>query len=189
MSKPSRTSNGTVIKSSLTIIPVCFPGPFKHCSKRKMDQVDAKYDAEIEAAQGNTEEVERLENEKAQKKLDIQKKYADVNFAIKASQIIADTAVSIMKAYADLGPIAGSIAAALMGVTGAAQLASAKAERDKIKNMTLSGSNSGSSGTGARVATGRQSGGKIDVRAPGWKLFPDADYDLMHGDSLTVLLS
>lgn len=38
-----------------------------------------------------------------------------------------------MKAYADLGPIAGSIAAALMGVTGAAQLASAKAERDKIK--------------------------------------------------------
>ena len=76
-----------------------------------MDQVDAKYDAEIEAAQGNTEEVERLENEKAQRKLDIQKKYADVNFAIKASQIIADTAVSIMKAYADLGPIAGSIAA------------------------------------------------------------------------------
>ena len=143
-----------------------------------MDQVDAKYDAEIEAAQGNTEEVERLENEKAQKKLDIQKKYADVNFAIKASQIIADTAVSIMKAYADLGPIAGSIAAALMGVTGAAQLASAKAERDKIKNMTLSGSNSGSSGTGARIATGRQSGGKIDVRrAQDGKLFPDADYD------------
>jgi hypothetical protein len=77
-----------------------------------------------------------------------------------------------------------------MGVTGAAQLASAKAERDKIKNMTLSGSNSGSSGTGARVATGRQSGGKIDVRrAQDGKLFPDATTTLMHGDSLTVLLS
>lgn len=155
-----------------------FSGAVQALQQAEMDQVDAKYDAEIEAAQGNTEEVERLENEKAQKKLDIQKKYADVNFAIKASQIIADTAVSIMKAYADLGPIAGSIAAALMGVTGAAQLASAKAERDKIKNMTLSGSNSGSSGTGARVATGRQSGGKIDVRrAQDGKLFPDADYD------------
>ena len=155
-----------------------FSGAIQALQQAEMDQVDAKYDAEIEAAQGNTEEVERLENEKAQKKLDIQKKYADVNFAIKASQIIADTAVSIMKAYADLGPIAGSIAAALMGVTGAAQLASAKAERDKIKNMTLSGSNSGSSGTGARVATGRQSGGKIDVRrAQDGKLFPDADYD------------
>lgn len=155
-----------------------FSGAVQALQQAEMDQVDAKYDAEIEAAQGNTEEVERLESEKAQKKLDIQKKYADVNFAIKASQIIADTAVSIMKAYADLGPIAGSIAAALMGVTGAAQLASAKAERDKIKNMTLSGSNSGSSGTGARVATGRQSGGKIDVRrAQDGKLFPDADYD------------
>lgn len=155
-----------------------FSGAIQALQQAEMDQVDAKYDAEIEAAQGNTEEVERLENEKAQKKLDIQKKYADVNFAIKASQIIADTAVSIMKAYADLGPIAGSIAAALMGVTGAAQLASAKAERDKIKNMTLSGSNSGSSGTDARVATGRQSGGKIDVRrAQDGKLFPDADYD------------
>ena len=134
-----------------------FSGAIQALQQAEMDQVDAKYDAEIEAAQGNTEEVERLENEKAQKKLDIQKKYADVNFAIKASQIIADTAVSIMKAYADLGPIAGSIAAALMGVTGAAQLASAKAERDKIKNMTLSGSNSGSSGPGARIATCRQS--------------------------------
>lgn len=155
-----------------------FSGAIQALQQAEMDQVDAKYDAEIEAAQGNTEEVERLENEKAQRKLDIQKKYADVNFAIKASQIIADTAVSIMKAYADLGPIAGSIAAALMGVTGAAQLASAKAERDKIKNMTLSGSNSGSSGTGARIATGRQSGGKIDVRrAQDGKLFPDADYD------------
>lgn len=155
-----------------------FSGAVQALQQAEMDQVDAKYDAEIEAAQGDAEEVERLENEKAQKKLDIQKKYADVNFAIKASQIIADTAVSIMKAYADLGPIAGSIAAALMGVTGIAQLASAKAERDKVKNMTLSGSGSSSGGTGARVATGRQSGGKIDVRrAQDGKLFPDSDYD------------
>lgn len=83
-----------------------------------------------------------------------------------------------MKAYADLGPIAGSIAAALMGVTGIAQLASAKAERDKVKNMTLSGSTSSGASTGARVATGRQEGGKIDVRrAQDGKLFPDTDYD------------
>ena len=155
-----------------------FSGAIQSLQQAEMDQIDAKYDAEIEAAKGDADEVERLENEKAQKKLDIQKKYADVNFAIKASQIIADTAVSIMKAYADLGPIAGSIAAALMGVTGIAQLASAKAERDKVKNMTLSGSTSSGASTGARVATGRQEGGKIDVRrAQDGKLFPDTDYD------------
>lgn len=155
-----------------------FSGAVQALQQAEMDQIDAKYDAEIEAAKGDAEEVERLENEKAQKKLEVQKKYADVNFAIKASQIIADTAVSIMKAYADLGPIAGSVAAVLMGVTGIAQLASAKAERDKVKNMTLSGSSSSSGGTGVRVATGRQSGGKIDVRrAQDGKLFPNSDYD------------
>lgn len=154
-----------------------FSGAVQALQQAEMDNVDAQYDAEIEAAQGNSKEVERLEKEKAQKKLDIQKKYADVNFAIKVSQIIADTSVSIMKAFADLGPIAGAIAAALMGVTGAAQIASANAERQKVKNMTLSGSSSSSKG-GARVATGRQEGGKIDVRrAQDGKLFPGADYD------------
>lgn len=153
-----------------------FSGAVQALQQAEMDNVDAKYDAEIEAAKGDAAEVERLENEKAQKKLDIQKKYADVNFAIKASQIIADTAVSIMKALADLGPIAGPIAAALMGVTGLAQLASAKAERDKVKNMTLSGSTSGSASK-VRVATGRQDGGKIDVRrTQDGKLFPNSDY-------------
>lgn len=155
-----------------------FSGAVQALQQAEMDNVDAKYDAEIEAAQGNTEEVERLEKEKAQKKLDIQKKYADVNFAIKVSQIIADTAVSIMKAFADLGPIAGAVAAALMGVTGAAQIASANAERNKIKNMTLSGGTSSSKGTGQRVATGREDGGKIDVRrTQDGKLFAGADYD------------
>lgn len=154
-----------------------FSGAVQALQQAEMDNVDAQYDAEIEAAQGNSEEVERLEKEKAQKKLDIQKKYADVNFAIKVSQIIADTSVSIMRAFADLGPIAGAIAAALMGVTGAAQIASANAERQKVKNMTLSGSSSSCKG-GARIATGRQEGGKIDVRrAQDGKLFPDADYD------------
>jgi len=155
-----------------------FAGAVQALQQAEMDNVDAQYDAEIEAAQGNTEEVERLEKEKAQKKLDIQKKYADVNFAIKTSQIIADTAVSIMKAFADLGPIAGAVAAALMGVTGIAQIASANAERQKVKNMTLSGGSGSSKGSGQRVATGREDGGKIDVRrAQDGKLFADADYD------------
>jgi hypothetical protein len=139
-----------------------FSGAITALQQSEMDQIDAKYDVEIAAAKGNSEEIERLENEKEQKKLDVQKKYADANFAIKISQIIADTAVSIMKAYADLGPIAGSITAALLGVTGFAQISSAKAERDKIKNMTV-GSSSSSATTGTLTATGLEDGGKIDV--------------------------
>lgn len=129
----------------------------------EMANVDAKYDAEIKAAEGNTALQEKLEKKKANEKLKIQKKYADVNFAMQVAQIISNTAVSIMKAYSDLGPIAGSIAAALMGVTGAAQLAVANAERQKVKRMTLNGTASGTSSAGSRVASGRESGGRIDV--------------------------
>lgn len=130
----------------------------------EMANIDAKYDAEIKAAEGNTELQEKLEKKKANEQLKVQKKYADVNFAMQAAQIVSNTATSIMKAYSDMGPIAGSIAAALMGVTGAAQLVVANAERQKVKRMTLSnagGSSSSSSGT--RVASGRESGGSIDV--------------------------
>lgn len=129
----------------------------------EMANVDAKYDAEIKAAEGNTALQEKLEKKKANEKLKIQKKYADVNFAMQVAQIISNTATSIMKAYSDLGPIAGSVAAALMGVTGAAQLAVANAERQKVKRMTLNGSASGTSSAGSRVASGRESGGRIDV--------------------------
>lgn len=129
----------------------------------EMANVDAKYDAEIKAAEGNTALQEKLEKKKANEKLKIQKKYADVNFAMQVAQIVSNTAVSIMKAFADLGPIAGPVAAALMGVTGAAQLVVANAERQKVKRMTLNGSASGSSSVGSRVASGRESGGRIDV--------------------------
>lgn len=111
----------------------------------EMDAVDAKYDVLIREAENNGEDTAELEEQKENEKLEIQKKYADVNFAVKCSQIIADTAVSIMMAYSQLGPIAGSVAAALMGATGAMQLASAKAERDKIKNMQPSRSSGSSS--------------------------------------------
>lgn len=129
----------------------------------EMANVDAKYDAEIKAAEGNTALQEKLEKKKANEKLKIQKKYADVNFAMQVAQIISNTATSIMKAYSEMGPVAGSVAAALMGVTGAAQLAVANAERQKVKRMTLNGSSGSSSASAARVASGRESGGRIDV--------------------------
>lgn len=138
-------------------------------------QLDAEYDVRIAAAEGNAKETERLEKEKAQKKLDIEKKYADVQFAIKASDIIANTAMAIMTAYAQLGPVVGSIAAAFLGITGAAQLAAANAEREKVKNMTLGGASSG--GSKGVIVAGKEEGGYINVtRSQDGKKF-NAVYD------------
>lgn len=152
-------------------------GAVQELMKAEEANVDAKYDAEIEAARSAGKDTTELEKKKANDKLKIQKKYADINFAIKASQIVADTSVSIMKALGELGPIAGPIAAALMGVTGAAQLAAANAERQKVKRMSLNGAGGASSASGARVVTGLESGGSIDVeREQDGKRF-HADYD------------
>lgn len=152
-------------------------GAVQALQQAEMANVDAKYDAEIEAARNAGKDTTELEKKKANEQLKIQKKYADINFAIKASQIVADTSVSIMKALGELGPIAGPIAAALMGITGAAQLAAANAERQKVKRMSLNGAGGASSASGTRVVTGLESGGSIDVeREQDGKRF-HADYD------------
>ena len=138
-------------------------------------KVDAEHQQQLKSLQENrdagliTEEEynnqkEQLDNEAAQKKLDIEKKYADVNFAIKVAEIIANTATAIMQAYAQLGPIAGSIAAAMLGTTGAMQMKAAAAERDRVKAMTLDTGGGGSNSTQQRVVLpGREDGGYVDV--------------------------
>lgn len=83
--------------------------------------VSAMMDFELEKAGDNEE-----------KKAQIRRKYAGIQFAATAAQIIVDTAAAIMKALAQLGPVGGPIAAALMGATGAAQLAIANAQRKKM---------------------------------------------------------
>lgn len=131
---------------------------FSAIQQAEIDSSDAKYDALISQAEANGEDTAALEEEKENKKLEIQKKYADVNFAIKISQIVADTAVSIMKAFAELGPIGGAIAAAMLTATGIAQVISAKAERDKIKNLKPKSSASKVQ-SAERVVSGYSDGG------------------------------
>lgn len=152
-------------------------GAAQALQQAEIANVDTKYDAEIEAAKNAGKDTTELEKKKANEKLKIQKKYADVNFAIQAAQIIASTASAIAKTFSELGFPAGIPAAALMGITGAAQLAAALAERNKVKRMTLSGAGSSASASGARVATGLESGGSIDIeRRQDGKMFR-ADYN------------
>lgn len=123
---------------------------------------DAKYDVLIQQAKNNGEDTAALEEEKENKKLEIQKKYADVDFAIKVSQIVADTAVSAMKTYSQFGWPWGIIPAAMVTATGVAQMAVAKAERDKIKNMqpgNTAGNSASAPAKAERVLSGYSDGG------------------------------
>ena len=130
----------------------------------EMDNIEAKYNKELELAAGDTDRINQIEREKAEKKLEVEKKYADVQFAIKASQIIANTAMAISLCFAQLGPIAGPVMAGVMAAAGAVQLAAAEAEREKVKSQTLEGVSS--AGSGSRVAVSKvpqHAAGKYDV--------------------------
>ena len=83
-------------------------------------------------------ELEKAGENEEQKK-EIRKKYADIQFIISAAQIVTDTAVSIMKSFSQLGPIAGAIFAGIIGATGALQLGIANAQRQQIKGLKTGG--------------------------------------------------
>ena len=108
--------------------------------------VEAKYDAEIQAAQAAGQDTAALEEKKEAEILAVRKKYAGLQLAIKISEIITNTALSIMVAYAQLGPILGSVFAAMMATQGAAQVALAKAEYDKVMGMQAGATKSSSAG-------------------------------------------
>lgn len=88
------------------------------------------------------------------KKLEIQKKFADAQFALQVAQIIGSTAQGIMSAWASamvlpvpFSQITGAAMAALIGATGVAQVAAANAERQRIKSLTLGGGGGGGAST------------------------------------------
>lgn len=119
---------------------------------------------------------EQLDYEQRSAELEIQKKYADANFAMQVAQIIAATSLAAMNAYSAMagipyvGPVLGGIAAAAAIAAGAVQIAAAKAERDRVKSLTLESPSGGNSSTptGSLIA-------KVDQAA-------DGRYDVMGRD-------
>lgn len=126
-------------------------------------KLEAQYQADLTAAGDNAEKREQIEAEYEQKKLDLQKKYADTEMVINIAKTIAAGALAAIQAFAQLGPIGGAVAAALIAVTTAAEVATIVAQRNAIKNTTISNAGSGSTGsttqTGTRTMTGYSEGG------------------------------
>lgn len=124
-------------------------------------QLEAEYQKQLTAAGDNAEERERIEAEYEQKKLDLQKKYADVDMAINIAKAIASGALAAVEAFAAAGgnPVLGAVFAALIAVTTAAEVASIIAQRNAIKNMSVSNSGSSSMQTGKRTINGYSEGG------------------------------
>lgn len=105
--------------------------------------LDAQMQKELAAAGDNADKRAAIEEKYEQKKLDLQKKYADIDMGIKIAQTIAAGALAAIQAYGQLGPIAGGIMAGVIAATTAAQVATIVMQRNAIKNSTVSSSSSG----------------------------------------------
>lgn len=139
---------------------------------------EAKYQEQLAAAGDNAEERERIEAEHEKKKLEIQKKYADADMVINIAKTIGAGALAIMQAFAQLGPVAGAVAAAMIGVTTAAEVATIIAQRNAIKNASAGGgSGSASLNTGTRTITGYSEGGNTP-----WSASDDTPVGVVHAN-------
>ncbi len=116
-------------------------------------KLEAQYQKDLTAAGDNAEQREQIEAEYEQKKLDLQKKYADVDMAINIAKAIASGALAAVEAFAAAGgnPVLGAVFAALIAVTTAAEVASIIAQRNAIKNMSVNNAGSSSVKTGTRT--------------------------------------
>ena len=123
-------------------------------------KLEAEYQAQLTAAGDNAEEREKIEAEHEKKKLEIQKRYADVDMVINIAKTIAAGALAVMQAFAQLGPVAGAVMAAAIGITTGAEVATIIAQRNAIKNASVNSSGSSTStNTGKRTLTGYAEGG------------------------------
>ncbi len=115
------------------------------------------YLSDFETAAKNRELTQAGENE--EKKKEINKRYADKEFAITAARIIVSTAAAIMQGYAQLGPIAGTVAAILLGGIGVIQLDDANAARKSVKSLYIGGETG--DGYGSPDESGRKRAGFV----------------------------
>lgn len=112
--------------------------------------IDAWKEKELTAAGDNAERRAEIEEEYEQKKLEVQKKYADIDMTVKIAQTIAAGALAVMQAWGQLGPIAAGIMSGLIATTTALQVATIVQQRNAIKNASASGASS-SSAAGSNV--------------------------------------
>ncbi len=128
-------------------------------------RLEARMQAELTAAGDNAEKRGEIEANFEQQKLDLQKRFADVNMGIEIAKAVAAGALAVMQGFAELGPIGGAVAAVLVGATTAAQVGLIIAQRNAIKNMTVAGAGSSAPQIGNRTVSadnGFSGGGYTD---------------------------
>jgi phage tail tape measure protein, TP901 family, core region len=148
-------------------------------------QLEAEYQKQLTAAGDNAEQKEAIDAEYEQKKLDLQKKYADVEMGINIAKAIGASALAVMQAWTAAGgqPILFAIFAALIAATTAIEIATLVKQRNAIKNASVSGGGGSSSApkTGQRTVTGYSEGGETP-----WSASDNTPVGVVHANEYVI---
>lgn len=130
-----------------------------NCQEAETANLEAEMNARLAAAGDNADERAAIEAEYEQKKLDVQKKYADIDMGINIAKAIAAGALAAVMAWTAAGgnPVIAGIFTALIAASTAAEVATIIAQRNAIKSQTVD--TSSASASAAPKAAGFSEGG------------------------------
>jgi len=99
----------------------------------EFERLERQKEQELMLHGENADARAEIEQKYEQKKHQLQVEYADKDMAIKIVQAIAAGALAVTQALAQLGPVAGAVAAVLIGATTAVQIGTIVAQRNALK--------------------------------------------------------
>lgn len=166
-------SIGTIAQSSLSALSDINKQYFEYKAaaietdkQRELTANEEKYKQGLIDETAYENQKDSLNQKYAQKELDLKKQQSSADTVLKVAQTTAAGAMAIMQAYAQLGPIGGTIAAVLIGGISALQIATIMQQNAAIQATTLestASSSSSSNATGARIVTQQAADGRYQV--------------------------
>lgn len=91
--------------------------------ERERSRIEKLYDTRLESAEGSAEDQKRIEREKAQKMDELDKQQSEKRKKAAITRALLEQSLAVVKAFSDLGPIAGAIAAVFIGLKTAIEIA------------------------------------------------------------------
>ena len=91
--------------------------------ERERSRIEKLYDTRLESAEGSAEDQKRIEREKAQKLDELDKQQSEKRKKAAITRALLEQSLAVVKAFSDLGPIAGAIAAVFIGLKTAIEIA------------------------------------------------------------------
>lgn len=100
----------------------------------EFERLERQKEQELMLHGENADARAEIEQKYEKRKHELQVEYADKDMAIKIVQAIAAGALAVTQALAQLGPVAGAVAAVLIGATTAVQIGTIVAQRNALKS-------------------------------------------------------